>query len=154
MRVVALARSWSMSRRPRARSGHVLCEPVEHGLRAALELHVAALELHVAVPSRGCALDPLQLLLGQGDVVEHRLDVARIGEDVAANLVEERRHVDALGPLLRDALLEPDACAQPDEGVEVVEAIAEAYHGQAAFDDDPGSDRLRRYEAADTVERH
>ena len=43
---------------------------------------------------------------------------------------------------------------QADEGVEVVEAVAEAHHGQTAFDDEPGSDRLGRHEAAHTVERH
>jgi hypothetical protein len=72
---------------------------------------------------------------------EHRLDVARVGEGVLADLVQERRHADVLGPLLRDPLLEPDAGAQPQEGVEVGEAVAQAQHGQAAFDDDRGGER-------------
>ena len=66
----------------RARSAHVLREPVEHGLRAALELQLAV------EPGRG-VLDPVQLLLGHRDVVEHRLDVTGVGEDVAADLAEE-----------------------------------------------------------------
>src|SRR5579859_6598990 len=37
-----------------------------------------------------------------GNGVVHRLDVAWIGEGVAADLVEEGRHADVLGPLLRD----------------------------------------------------
>jgi hypothetical protein len=56
--------------------------------------------------------------------------------------------VDAPGPLLRDLLLEPDAGAQPDEGVEVPQAVAGAHHRQSVFDDEPGRDRLGRRQAA------
>jgi hypothetical protein len=31
--------------------------------------------------------------------------------------------------------------AQPGDGVEVVEVVAEAHHGQAVSDEEPGSDR-------------
>src|SRR6478609_6264910 len=116
-------------------SRRVLGEPVEHRLRAPLELHVA-------VPSGCGALDPLQLLVGHRNVVEHRLDVARVGEGVAANLVEERWHADVFGPLLRGALLEPDAGAQAEKRVEVVEAVAEAEDCEPAFGDVSGGDRL------------
>ena len=92
-----------------ASSRHVLREPVEHRLWAALELHVA-------VPSGCCALDPLQLLLGYGNVVEHRLDVLGLGEDVV-NLIEERGYADALGPLLWDPSFEPNACPQAEKQV-------------------------------------
>src|SRR5262249_8236467 len=50
-------------------------------------------------------------------------------------------------------LLEPDAGAHPDEGVDVAEAIAQAQHGQAPFDDDPASDRLGRHQALQPAER-
>jgi hypothetical protein len=53
----------------------------------------------------------MQLLLEHGKVVEHRLDVIRIGEAAAADLVEERLGVDAPGPLLRHPLLEANARA-------------------------------------------
>ena len=49
--------------------GQVLREPVEHGLRAALELQVA-------IPSGGRAFDPLQLLLGRER--DQRTDVVAI----------------------------------------------------------------------------
>src|SRR4029077_20441174 len=78
---------------------------------------------------------------------------ARIGDAVAANLVEEGRDADIFGPLLRDSLGKPDAGVQPDQGVEVVEAVAETKQGQPALDDVPGGDWLRRQEAAHTVER-
>jgi hypothetical protein len=68
------------------------------------------LELEVAVPSGFRALDPLQLLVAHGDVVVHRLDVLRLGEDVVVNLIEERRHAHALGPLLWGPLFETDTC--------------------------------------------
>ena len=70
-----------------------------------------ALELRVAVPSGGSALDPMQLLLEHGKVVEHRLDVTRIGEAVAPDLIQERLGVDAPGPLLWHPLLEANAGA-------------------------------------------
>ena len=46
-----------------------------------------------------------------------------------------RSTADAPSPLLRDPLLEPDAGAHAGEGVEVVEAVAEAHHGQPPFDE-------------------
>jgi hypothetical protein len=70
-----------------------------------------------------------------------------------ANLVEERRHADVFGPLLRDSVVKPDAGVQADQGVEVVEAVAEAKQSQPALDDVPGGDWLRRHEAAYIVER-
>jgi hypothetical protein len=51
----------------------------------------------------GGVLDPVRLLLGDRDVVEHRLHVAGLGADVVAHLAEERGHAlrpepGALGP--------------------------------------------------------
>jgi len=118
-------------------SGHVLVEPLEHGRRTTLELHVA-------IPAGGRALDPVELLVRHWNVVVHRLNVARVSDAVAANLVEERRHTDVFGPLLRDSAVKPDAGVQADQGVEVVEAVAEAKEGQPALDYVPRGDWLRR----------
>ncbi len=51
--------------------GHVFLEPLQHRLWAALELKVA-------VPAGGGAVDPLQFLLDDGNVVEYGLYVARL----------------------------------------------------------------------------
>jgi hypothetical protein len=108
-----------------------LVEPLEHRFWTTLELQVAVL-------SGSRALDPLGLLVGHWDVFVHRLNVARVGDAVVANLVEECRHVDVFGPLLWDSLGKPDAGVQADQGVEIVEAVAEAKQGQPALDDVPG----------------
>src|SRR5216683_7567416 len=83
-------------------SGHVLVEPLERRSRTTLELQVA-------IPAGGRALDPLELLVGYGNVVVHRLNVARVGHAVAVNLVEERRHADVFGPVLRNSVVKPAA---------------------------------------------
>ena len=63
-----------------ARSSHVLREPVEHGLRAALELQVA-------IEPGGRALDPLQLLPHGGNIVKNCLDVTRMSKAIVVNLI-------------------------------------------------------------------
>ena len=50
---------------------------------------------------------------------------------------------DALRPLPRDPLLEPDARAQAHVGVELLEVGGQAHGAEAALDDQPGRDRLR-----------
>ena len=73
----------------------------------------AALELEVPVPSGRRAFDPLQLLFGHGNVVVHRLDVAWIGEDVAANLVQEGRPAAAANALQSLTLVSPGGAESP-----------------------------------------
>src|SRR5271154_7422066 len=68
---------------------HVCFEPLEHRLGATLELEVA-------VPACGRPVDPLELLVGDRNVVEHCLDIARLGEYVVTDLVQEGRDRDAL----------------------------------------------------------
>jgi hypothetical protein len=112
-------------------SQHVAVKPRQHRVRSTLELKVAA-------PSRFRAPDPLQLFIGHGNVVVYRLDVLWLGEYVVVNLVEERWNTDALGPLLWDPFIEPDPRARAQKQVEVIEAIADAQHFEAAFGDVAG----------------
>src|ERR1700752_1243209 len=111
------------------KSGHVSLEPVQHRLRATLELEVP-------VPARGGAVNPVELLVGDGDVVEHRLHVARVGEYVVVYLVEKRRNANALGPLAWRPSRESVTRAQHDQPLEIVDAVRrDSLHGQAPFDD-------------------
>ncbi len=66
--------------------------------------------------------DLLKLFLSDGDVVEHRLHVARVRQDVVVHLVEKSGNVNVPGPLPWIPLLKPDACAQYDALLEVVDA--------------------------------
>jgi hypothetical protein len=115
-----------------SRFSSVLRQPVEHGLRVALELHVA-------VPSRVRALDPLPLLLGQ-NVVEHRLD-----RSVRTSPRTWQRKVGTRTLLVHSCgtrCSSPTLVRKRRRVVEVVDATAEAHHGEAAFSYVPGGDRL------------
>jgi hypothetical protein len=68
-----------------------------------------ALELQIAVPSAGGAVDPLEFLVGDGDVVEDCLHVAGLGEQVVVHLVEEGGDADVASTVLRGAARESDA---------------------------------------------
>src|ERR1700724_3707878 len=79
-------------------SGQLLLEPLEYRLWATLKLQVA-------VPPCRSAADPLEPLVGNRDVVEHRLHIARFGQHVVMHLIKERRYADVSRPFLR--------CARP-----------------------------------------
>jgi len=66
------------------------------------------------------------------------LNILRLREDVVVNLIEERRHADALGPLLWDALFQADTRTQAEKRVEVVEAVGYTQHSETAFGDVAG----------------
>jgi hypothetical protein len=70
---------------------HVLLEPLKHRLRTALELQVA-------VPASSRAPDPLNPLVADRHVVEHRLHILGRRQHVIAHLVQEGRNADGLRP--------------------------------------------------------
>ena len=65
------------------------------------------------------------------------------------NLIEERGHGDALGPLLRDPSVKPDAGAQAQQQVEIIEAVADTRHFEATLGYMARGDRLTPDEAPD-----
>ncbi|HTK06372.1 MAG TPA: hypothetical protein VL485_04320 [Ktedonobacteraceae bacterium] len=70
------------------------------------------MELKVAVQAGRGAVDPVKFLLGDGNIVEYGLYIARLRQHVIVYLVEERGDADMLRPLPRVPGCEPDACAQ------------------------------------------
>src|SRR5580704_5304742 len=112
-----------------------------------------ALELQVSVPAARGAIDPLELLVGDGNVVEHRLHVAGIGQHVVVHLVQEGGHADVPGPLLGSPPCKPDTGLHDDALLEIVDAVGRySQHSQSPGDDGLHGDRLGPHQAADTVE--
>ncbi|MEV5721412.1 hypothetical protein AB0L41_46785 [Amycolatopsis mediterranei] len=99
-------------------SGQVLREPLEHRLRATLELQVA-------VPPGGRALDPLEPLLRDGYVLERREHIARVRQDIFVDLVQQRRHPDVPGPVLRVPAGEVDAGPLDDPLLQFLDVLGQ-----------------------------
>src|ERR1700729_4624914 len=94
------------------------------------------LELQVSVPAPRGAVDPLELLVSDGNVVEHRLYVAGLGQHVVVHLVQEGGHADVPGPLPGSPPRKPDARLQGDALLEVVDAVGwYSQQGQSLGDD-------------------
>src|SRR6267378_7485735 len=126
-------------------SGHVLLEPLEHRPRATLKLQVAV------PPCRGAA-DPFEPLVGDRDVVEHRLHIARFGQHVVMHLIEERRYADVFRPFLWGPRFEPDTRTQDEPLFQILDAISrDSGQCQSTRHDDLHRDRLRADEAAHPV---
>src|SRR6202008_1823366 len=97
-------------------SGHVHLEPLEHR-------PWATLKLEVPVPPCRSSADPFELLVGDRDVVEHRLHIDRFGQHVVMHLIEERWDADVFRPFLWGARSNPDARTQYEPLLEVLDSI-------------------------------
>ena len=127
-------------------SEHVLFEPLQH-------LAWPTLEFEITVPTSRTASDPLELLVRDGDVVEHRLHIARVRQQIIMHLIQKRRNADLFSPFCRCSSGESDARSKEDSLLQIVDALGRnSREHKAPSHDDLHRDRLRAYEAAYLVE--
>ena len=73
----------------------------------------------------------MELLVGDRDVVEHRLHVAGVREHIVVDLKQERGYADVFRPFLWRPRAESDARTQDESLFQVLDAIGRYSDGDA-----------------------